>query len=161
MSGVTRRQVLQGGSAILAGGTVLWRQPAIAGSPAPEQLHLQFGADAARSMTVSWVTPGSVRRPRVRFGPTHEVRDVTVGARTETYRDAASKIEVQTHHAVLPGLNPDTDYVYEVLHDGAAPVRSTFKTAPAGREKIRFTSFGDQTTGDPRDPISTPFASYV
>ena len=161
MTGVTRRQVLQGGSAVLAGGAMFWRQPAIAGAPAPEQLHLQFGTDAARSMAVSWATAGSVGRPRVRFGPAHDMRDVTVGARTRTYRDAASKIEVQTHHAVLDGLSPDTSYVYEVLHDGATPVQSTFKTAPAGRAKMRFTSFGDQTTGDPRDPISTPFASYV
>ena len=161
MTGVTRRQVLQGGSALLAGGAVLWRQPAMAGAPPAEQVHLEFGADAARSMVVSWVTAGSVRRPRVRFGPAHATRDANVAARTRVYRDAASNTEVVTHHVVLDRLEPDTSYVYEVLHDGGSPRRSTFRTAPAGRARLRFSSFGDQTTGDPRDPIATPFASYV
>jgi hypothetical protein len=30
---------------------------------APEQLHLQWGADPARSVTVSWLAPGSVPQP--------------------------------------------------------------------------------------------------
>ena len=30
---------------------------------APEQLHLQWGADPARSVTVSWLAPGTVAQP--------------------------------------------------------------------------------------------------
>src|SRR4029077_9030994 len=44
---------------------------------------------------------------------------------------------------------------------GVPPVRATFRTAPAGRHRLRFTRFGDQATGDPRDPISTPFATTI
>ena len=160
MTELSRRQVLQTG-ALAAGSALLWRQPAVAGASPPEQVHLQFGADAARAMVVSWATAGPVRRPRVRFGPAHTDRDATAVAHTRTYRDHLDKSETWTHHAVLHGLEPDTAYVYEVLHDGTEPRRSTFRTAPAGRAPLRFTSFGDQTTGDPRDPIASPFATYV
>lgn len=160
MTAVSRRQVLQGG-VLLAGGAMFWRQPAVAAAPPVEQVHLQFGTDTARTMVVSWATRQSVRRPRVRFGPVRRDLDATVIAHTRTYVDALATSETWTHHAELRHLAPDTTYVYEVLHDGSSPLRSTFRTAPAGRAPIRFTSFGDQTTGDPRDPISTPFASYV
>jgi Purple acid Phosphatase, N-terminal domain/Calcineurin-like phosphoesterase len=156
----TRRQVLQSGVA-LSGGVMLWRQPAIAAAPVVEQVHLQFGADAARSMVVSWATPASVRRPRVRYGPATGDLGEPVAAATRSYVDAASGTETWTHHASLLRLAPATTYVYEVWHDGASPVRSTFRTAPAGRAPFRFTSFGDQTTADPRDPIASPFASLV
>ena len=157
---VSRRQVLQGG-ALVATGAMLWRQPGFAAAPPAEQVHLQFGADSARSMVVSWASAGSVRRPRVRFGPAHKSLDGLVDAHTQTYVDAQSKGETWTHHALLDRLAPDTTYVYEVSHDGASPVRSTFRTAPAGRAKLRFSSFGDQTTGNPQDPIGSPFGSYV
>ena len=36
--------------------------------------------------------------------------------------------------------------MYAALHDGAEPVLATFRTAPRGRAKFTFTSFGDQGT---------------
>jgi 3',5'-cyclic AMP phosphodiesterase CpdA len=72
-----------------------------------------------------------------------------VEAETRTYVDGLNTVETYTHHARLNGLRPDVTYVYEVLHDGAEPVRGTFRTAPApGRAAFRFTSFGDLGTGD-------------
>ena len=40
----------------------LVHRPDSAGAPAPEQVHLQFGADAASQVTVSWAAPAAVAR---------------------------------------------------------------------------------------------------
>ncbi len=150
MSELNRRSVLRAGGAALlsASGLMLWQQPGARADVPPGQLHLQFGADPARQMTVSWVTEGHVARPRVRLGrpssgPQHEV-----AADTRVYRDSRSGRETVVHHARLSRLRPDSSYVYEVLHDGAAPTCGTFRTAPTGRAPLRFTSFGDQGAGE-------------
>ena len=63
-----------------------------------------------------------------------------------TYRDGLSHTEVRVNHARIGDLQPDTEYVYAVRHDGATPELGTFRTAPSGRTPLRFTSFGDQST---------------
>src|ERR1022692_768599 len=47
----------------------LVHSPDVAGAPAPEQVHVQFGADAASQAAVSWAAPTPVARPRLRAGP--------------------------------------------------------------------------------------------
>ena len=158
---LTRRTLLRAGGLAAVSAPVLWRQPAVAGSPTVEQVHLTFGADAAREMTVSWSTAGSVRRPRVRLGGAAGGHGTTVAARTRTYTDHATGREVMTHHATLPRLTPSTSHVYEVLHDGAPSVLGTFRTAPAGRAPFRFTSFGDQGVDSPTLRGGTPFSSQI
>ncbi|MCX5045492.1 metallophosphoesterase family protein [Aldersonia sp. NBC_00410] len=114
--------------------------------PTVAGLHLQFGADAAREVVVSWHTTRSVTKPMVRFGsPDGELGSV-VEAQTSTYRDAKSGIEVQVHHARLTGLEPDSRYIYAAGHDGVPVELGTLRTAPSGRARFRFTSFGDQGT---------------
>lgn len=120
--------------------------PDRAAAPRVAGLHLQFGADATREVVVSWHTTGSVTKPTVRYGTTDAGFGQSVRAETRTYRDAKSGIEIQAHHARITGLSPDTDYVYAAGHDGAPPELGTIRTAPAGRAKFRFTSFGDQGT---------------
>ncbi|GAB0101451.1 metallophosphoesterase family protein [Nocardia sp. JMUB6875] len=120
--------------------------PDRAAAPRVSGLHLQFGADAAREVVVSWHTTGSVTAPTVRYGTADAGFGKSVQAQTRTYRDAKSGIEIQAHHARLTGLSPDTDYVYAAGHDGAPPELGTIRTAPAGRARFRFTSFGDQGT---------------
>ena len=109
-------------------------------------LHLQFGADAATQVTVSWhatqqrlppARPPRPQRPRVR---------ATVDADTRSYTDAKSGQVVYAHHARVARLRPDTEYVYLAVHDGAQPQFGTFRTAPTGRAAFTFTSFGDQGT---------------
>lgn len=145
-----RRSVLKAGgvSLLSATGLVLWRQPGARADVPPGQLHLQFGADAAREMTVSWVTAGQVARPRLRLGTPSSGPQHEVAADTRVYRDSRSGRETTAHHVRLFGLSPASGYVYEVLHDGAAPTGGTFRTAPAGRAPLRFTSFGDQGAGE-------------
>ena len=149
---VSRRSFLGGATAsglLLAASPEFWRQPAIAGTQGASQVHLQFGADAAREMTVSWVTATSVSRPRVRLGSARGGFGRVIGAETRSYTDGVNGVQTITQHAQIGGLEPGASYVYEVLSDGAAPVQGTFRTAPAGRVPFRFTSFGDIGSGNP------------
>jgi hypothetical protein len=79
----------------------------------------------------------------------------------DTRTGALAQAEVITHHARIDDLDPDRTYIYEVAHDGAAPVVGSFRTAPAGRATFRFTSFGDQGTGSATDLVSSPYGAYI
>jgi hypothetical protein len=153
------------GTATAAAGVApsLVTEPAVAGAPAPEQLHVQFGADASREITVSWASPVRVARPRLRLGDGNGLGD-EVDARERVYVEALTGEWVWTYHATLSGLRPGKNYQYQVLHRGAAPVSGSFRTGPAGREPFRFTSFGDQSipaaVGQGLGPYS-PNAGYV
>jgi 3',5'-cyclic AMP phosphodiesterase CpdA len=162
----SRREVLKvagAGTLAIAASPTLWRLPAIAGAPLPEQLHVQFGDDAAREINVSWYTASAVSRPRVRVGTPSGGLGRSVDAETRAYTDGSgsSATQVTTHHARLTGLAPGSAYIYEVTHDGAPPISGRFTTAPAGRAPFRFTSFGDQGTGDNTDRDSTEFGAFV
>ena len=128
------------------GGIDPWSRSDPGSAPAVSGLHLQFGADAATEFVASWHTTEAVRNPRVLLGTPASGFGSTAVADTRVYRDAQSGSEVRVNHARLTGLTPDTDYVYAAVHDGAEPELGTFRTAPKGRRRITFTSFGDQVT---------------
>jgi len=131
------------------GGTLI-RRPDVAGAPAPEQIHVQFGADAATQAAVSWAAPAAVARPRLRLGPACGPPGRQVNAEERRYTDALTGETVWTYHARMDGLEPDTAHAFQVLHDGAAPSGGCFRTAPSGRSgPLRFTSFGDQSVPSP------------
>ncbi|MCF3105756.1 metallophosphoesterase family protein [Streptomyces roseoverticillatus] len=175
---ITRRSVLKGSSAAAAVPFVSGATGEAAASPAPEApasgpllqsrphrlgapgvlgVHLQFGSDPSSEMTVSWITPQSVRRPQVRLGsPEGGHGGRAVEAETRTYRDGLSKEEVYVHHARITGLRPSTTYLYAAGHDGATPETGSFTTAPRGRAAFTFTSFGDQATPNLRRVIHLP-----
>ncbi len=127
----------------------LVRQPAVAGAPSPEQLHVQFGADAASQITVSWATPEKVSRPRLRLGRRGAGFGTNVDAEERVYVEALTGQTVWTYHAELDRLPSDTDFTYQVYHRGGSPLAGTFRTAPRGRRRFRFTSFGDQAIPAP------------
>lgn len=158
---LNRRTLLVGGGAALVGagvgagtvlawppgaGPTLWTRPERGGAPPVRGLHLQFGADAAREVVVSWHTTEPVANPRVLLGTPTGGFGRTVAAETRTYRDAKSGTEVRVNHARIDGLTPDSDYIYAAVHDGTDPELGTARTAPAGRHRLCFTSFGDQAT---------------
>src|SRR5215470_1752658 len=122
------------------------RSPDPLPTPPVAGLHLQFGADAASEIVVSWHTKQSVRNPRVMLGSLEGTLDRVVGAHEASYTDAKSGRVVYAYHAKLAQLRADTAYLYGALHDGAAPEFGTFRTAPRGRARFTFTSFGDQAT---------------
>jgi 3',5'-cyclic AMP phosphodiesterase CpdA len=115
-------------------------------TPAVEGLHLQFGADAAGEVVVSWHSLQPVRNARVLLGRPDGHYERSAAAKTVSYTDAKSGQVVYAHHAPLRGLRADTEYVYAAVHEGAEPAMATFHTAPRGRAKFTFTSFGDQGT---------------
>jgi hypothetical protein len=135
-------------SGILLAGPTFWQQPAIAGAPGANQIHLTYGANPSTEMVVSWVTATSVSHPRVVLGTLIGGFGLSIPAETRSYTDYSGVVTI-TQHARLFGLLPDTDYVYTVQSDGAAPVRGAFRTAPQGRVPFRFTSFGDIGSGNP------------
>ncbi|MCC3768940.1 metallophosphoesterase family protein [Streptomyces sp. UNOC14_S4] len=174
---ITRRSVLKGSSAAAAAsvvgaaageaqaasaatptsdGPLLQAKPHRLGVPSVLGVHLQFGTDPSTEMTVSWITPQSVRRPQVRYGSPEGGHGRVVDAETRTYRDGLSKEEVYVHHAHLTGLRPAATYMYTAGHDGAVPETGTFTTAPRGRAAFTFTSFGDQATHNLRRVIHLP-----
>ena len=141
------------------------RRPGASGAPQPEQLHVQFGADAASQAAVSWAVPAQAGRPRLRLGKPAHGHGSEVPAEERLYTEALTGETVWTYHARLDRLQPDTQYVFEVLHDGAAPVSGTFRTGPRGRSGgFRFTSFGDQAIPAPVGTglgPNTPNAGFI
>jgi hypothetical protein len=169
---ITRRRLLRdavvGGAALTGGPALLGAARSARASVAPvDQLRLTFGPDPARGMTVSWTSDGAVRRPVVRYGPAAEGLGAELAADTVAALDADERVpaalrrEVHCHHATLDRLRPGTAYVYEVAHEGAVPQRGAFVTAPSRRAAFRFTCFGDQGSGDPRDVIGAPMGSWI
>jgi hypothetical protein len=130
-------------------------------------LHLQFGADAATEIVVSWHALQPLRQPRVVVGRLDGKLEQVVPARQTSYTDAKSKQVVYACHARISGLRPDSAFLYAALHEGAEPEFSTFRTAPHGRAAFTFTSFGDQGTPtlgrvyEPPSGVSTPNPLFI
>jgi hypothetical protein len=134
----------------------------------PEQLLLTWGNDPARSVTVSWSAPGTVAqpapflaystRPITASNPGRRVRlpepaplDVTrhyPEAASVSFTDGLNDQTTYFYHVQLIDLEPGTRYYYQVCDGAATPstAGSSFETAPSGRARFRFSSFGDLAT---------------
>jgi hypothetical protein len=136
---------------------------------APEQLWLTWGRNPATDVTVSWLSPGSVpmpaptvswsARPITAANPGRTVQlpepqplDVTQHypeASAFSFTDGLNAQTTYYYHVELRDLEPDTTYYYQIS-DGATPTSSTagssFSTAPFGRARFRFSSYGDLAT---------------
>ncbi len=157
-SGLSRRQVLAAsGTGLLAATTAAQARaasgrlrPGPHGDGTPEQIHLTWGDDPARSVVVSWASAGQAARPRVRIGQR------VIPAEERAYTDGLNGTTVWTYHARVHGLRPGATYGYAVTADNdgnsADPFSATFTSAPEGRAAFRFTSFGD---------LATPNTSWV
>ena len=147
---VSAAPLIDPGRAFARTAPTLVRQPAILGAPAPEQLHVQFGADASREAAVSWATAQRVWRPQLRLGAPGAGFGYQVPAEERVYTEALTGQTVYTYHARLRGLRPDSAYQYQVSHAGVDPIAGGFRTGPEGRSKrFRFSSFGDQSVPGP------------
>jgi hypothetical protein len=118
------------------------------GNGTPERVHLAWGNDPATSVVVSWTCPDPALRPRLRIGQR------VIRARARSYTDEASGETVWAYHARVDRLRPGATYAYAVTADNdrsrADPFSATFTTAPQGRAKFRFTSFGDLAAAGPQ-----------
>jgi hypothetical protein len=124
----------------------------------PEQIHLTWGKDPARSVVVSWASAAQAINPRVHLG--HDAHFAhKIPAVQKTYTDGLNGQTVFTYHAQLEDLSPDSLHHYSITADNdsnaATPFAATFRTAPCGRAPFRFTSFGDLAT-----PVTAWVLSY-
>ena len=162
---MSRRQVIAAGTTGLLSATAAAPSRAAArgrseaADGTPEQIHLTWGDDPTSSVVVSWASAGQASRPRVRIG-----QRVIVAAE-RAYTDALSGTVVWTYHALVDRLRPGATYGYAVTAEndssGADPFSATFSTAPAGRARFRFTSFGDLATPNPAWASSYGQAAYA
>src|ERR1700737_1093547 len=86
--------------------SALVRRADTAGAPRPEQVHVQFGADAASQVAVSWATAAAVSRPRLRLGQDGWGHGDEIPAEGRTYTDALTGETGWTYPASLHGLQP-------------------------------------------------------
>lgn len=125
----------------------------------PEQIHLTWGQDPATSVVVSWAAPGQAIRPRVHVG------ERVIHAEERPYTDGLNGVTTYTYHARVGGLRPGRTYAYTVTADNDAsaadPFSATFTTAPHGRAKFRFTSFGDLATPNTAWVLSYGQSAYA
>lgn len=155
---MSRRLLLKGAVGMAAAAVVapmVLERPAFAAlgtGTAPEQVHLQWGADPSSSVVISWASPTVQPNPSLLWGSSALLLGTPVVPVSKTYTDGISGEAVYTYHATLTGLVPSSTYYYQIT-DGAAPASTfpssganPFTTAPTGRSGFEFTSFGDLGT---------------
>ncbi len=116
-----------GAGAVIVGGSAFWPEGYAFGatptSPAtttnstlgtgtvPEQIHLVWGSDASRSVTVSWASPTPEITPQISLstggGPA-----TVFSATAKQYTDGLSGETVHMYHVPLTGLLANTTYTY-------------------------------------------------
>jgi hypothetical protein len=148
----------------------------------PEQLHLTWGAEPTRQVTVSWAAPGTVAQPapalryserplspdnpgrvvRVPAAEPLSLKRASGGAQAISFDDGLSGETTYHYHVPLEDLRPGTVYYYEVTDGGRAPAtaRGYFTTAPEGRAKFRFSSYGDIGTPTSASPYNATGYSW-
>src|SRR5215475_258720 len=73
---------------------------AAGGGGTPEQIHLTWGEDPARSVVVSWASPRHAVNPRVHIGQR------VIMAAERRYTDGLNGETTYTYHARVQGLRP-------------------------------------------------------
>jgi hypothetical protein len=129
----------------------------------PEQIHLTWGEDPAASVCVSWASAAQSVNPRVELKLPGGAR--TVHAVQRSYTDGLNGQTVFTYHAAIGGLAADTAYEYLVTADNDAqrrrPFAATFRTAPRGQARFRWTSYGDLATPNTAWVLSSPQSAFA
>jgi Calcineurin-like phosphoesterase/Purple acid Phosphatase, N-terminal domain len=130
----------------------------------PEQVHLTWGDDPSSSVFVSWASPAQAINPRVILQRASAENRI-IHAIQRAYTDGLNGQTVFTYHAVLEGLPPASKFDYEVTADNdrhrAQPFKATFQTAPRGRARFRWTSYGDLATPITSWALSSPQSGFA
>jgi hypothetical protein len=129
----------------------------------PEQIHLTFGEDPASSVCVSWASTAQAVNPRVELKADDGAR--TIHAVQRTYTDGLNGQTVFTYHATISGLEADAAHSYLVTADNdrnrLQPFAAAFRTAPRGRARFRWTSYGDLSTPNSSWVLSSPQSAFA
>ena len=146
-TGASRRQALVTGGQ--AAGLV--RSPAGAGAPAPGQVHVQFGADAASQAAVSWAAPAAVSRPRLKFGRPGPGFGTEIPAQERVYTEAHDRRDrLHLPRAAGPAARRHLLRLRGAARRGPAGGRDVpHRAARPVPVAFRFTSFGDQSVPAP------------
>ncbi len=118
--------------------------------PAVSGVHLQFGQDPTREMTVSWHARQRVDDPRVLVAREGHAHEATTRATLTSYTDDTSGQEVFAFHARLRDLRPDTEYAYAAVTVGKLydpPAGVTLKYPVWTNDNLGSPFAGDTTAG--------------
>ncbi|MGD0313246.1 MAG: metallophosphoesterase family protein [Acidimicrobiales bacterium] len=155
---VSRRLFLKGaaGAALAAAAApLIFDGPAFASlgtGTAPEQVHLQWGADPSSSVVISWASPSPEPGASLLWGSSALLLSTPITPMAKQYTDGTSGETVYTYHAELSDLAADSTYYYQITDGAGTPTTFPssgaleFTTAPVGRSAFSFTSFGDLGT---------------
>ena len=130
----------------------------------PEQIHLTWGSDPTSEAVVSWASLAPAVNPRISFGTAGRPARIAHAVQ-RIYTDGINGETVFTYHAALRDLKPGTRYQYEVTADNdssaKAPFTADFQTAPRGRTRFRWTSYGDLATPNTKWVLSYPQSRFA
>jgi len=123
---------------------------ALGPSPDPYQIHLGFGGDPSTTMALLWRTDLETSVSQVRFGTASP--DQNAEGVSYRYVAAIGGATVRVHEAHLCGLQPDTEYTYQVggAVDGVESWSTphTFRTAPVAADaEVKIAFVGDSRGG--------------
>jgi len=120
-------------------------------NPEPYQIHLGFGGDPSTSIAIVWRTDVETDLSQVRFGPAGSL-DQQVDGVSYRYVAGIGGDIVRVHETHLCGLQPDTEYSYQV-GGAAGGVESwsttySFRTAPVAADaEVKIAFVGDSRGG--------------
>src|SRR5215470_12421260 len=118
--------------------------------PTPYEIHLGIAGDPARSMVIQWRTKDETTEPtQVKFG-VGTATDQMVEGFTFVFASGLSNNSplVQMHEVHLCGLQPDTQYSYQVGGSGTFSPTYQFRTAPTGSSSmVTVVVLGDSRGG--------------
>jgi hypothetical protein len=162
---ISRREFFKGAGVAATAPLALLGETSAAGADGtPEQIHLTWGDDPARSVFVSWACAAQAIHPRVVLEHAGAASSV-IQAIQRTYTDGLNGQTVFTYHARLDGLTADTTYRYSVTADNDShrqtPFAADFHTAPRGRRAFRWTSYGDLATPNASWKLSSPQSRHA
>lgn len=129
-----------------------WRSTSHPSHVRPDHVVLTWSDDPTTTQTVQWRAAKEVSGGQVRFRRAGAVgEEQLIGAEQSVLEDKHLINDPVCHRftATMRGLEPDTEYEYQVGHgpEGHWTEWTTFRTAPAEAKPFRFVYMGDAQNG--------------
>ncbi len=129
-----------------------WRETEHPSHVRPDQITLTWSDDPTTTQTVQWRAAKEIPAGQVKVKLANgSGEEQTLDAELSTIEDKYLVNDPICHRftATMRGLEPDTEYQYQVGHpaEGHWSEWTTFKTAPAKEQPFRFVYMGDAQNG--------------